>query len=92
MKLRFSLSTVRAVSYTEGTKLLTMVMEHKQALQEMVNYSSKQKRIPSPLCPALNRVLREKARMRGNNLAVILILSPLPNPLPVREGVNGTAI
>jgi hypothetical protein len=25
------------------------------------------RRIPSPLCPALNRVLREKARMRGYN-------------------------
>jgi hypothetical protein len=48
MNLRFFLSTVRAVTYTEDTKLITMVMGHKWALQEMANYSSKKKRIPSP--------------------------------------------
>jgi hypothetical protein len=43
------------------------------------------RRIPSPLCPALNRVLREKARMRGYKISLSPLFHPLSPTLSRRE-------
>jgi len=41
---------------------------------------------------ATQDAVAEKARMRGFKLGSCPVLSPLPNPLPEGEGVNGIVV